>query len=160
MSGGAKAESATRREARPNSRGWGCCFVLAAVVGCGSGADGPELHSVSGVVTWNDAPLVDADVLFEPADPQSGVLPSQAFTDEQGRFVMSTHVGGGEYRPGLPPGEYRVAVTKLERPAGEATLLRPPANVLPPRYATGASSPLSATVAAGTENQFEFRIER
>jgi hypothetical protein len=130
------------------------------VAGCGSQPPGPELQPVSGQVLLDDAPVADATVLFQPEGPETAVLPAQAVTDAAGRFTMTTHVGGGTFRPGLPAGTYRVAVTKLERPPGEAALTRPPTNVLPAKYASPEASPWAVAVEAGQSHEFPLRLER
>lgn len=86
-------------------------LTCALALGC-SGAppgppDGPEALPrvpVTGVVTRGGKPLGQAVVTFLPATGPPGV----AETDADGRYALSCL-----NRPGIPPGEYKVAVSYL-----------------------------------------------
>jgi hypothetical protein len=104
--------------------------------------------------------VADAAVIFEPV----GSTPAASGqTDAAGRFRLTTF----DANDGAVPGEYKVAVQKVqviasERPAKAADdLQRPPPNekwLLPMKYANTATSGFTATVKAGGENQFKFEL--
>ena len=99
--------------------GLGFAWALASVVGCaptGEGAapvEGAD-HApvpVQGVVTLNGKPLGKAVVTFlPPSGPGVGV----GETDPEGKFQLSS---GG--RAGVPPGDYKVAISYLVSADGE-----------------------------------------
>jgi hypothetical protein len=126
----------------------------AALSGCGAPA-GPATVQVTGTVTYNGKPIDAANVIFYPSDANE--LVSQSATDPDGRFQLSSHVGGGKFKAGIVPGQYAVAITKLDV-AGISNTLAPPKNMLPKKYGSPKTSPLTADVAAGTENNFEFPL--
>jgi hypothetical protein len=107
-------------------------------------------------VTYQGEPIEGANVIFQPLESNQA-LASHSVTDHAGRFEMTTHVGGGEFEPGIVPGRYAVAVTKLDT-AAVATTLAPPKDMLPKKYGSATSSGLTAEVARGRENDFEFAL--
>jgi hypothetical protein len=134
-------------------------MCLVAVAGCGGTKGGPATIEVTGTVTLNGAPIDGASVLFSPDIGSSdGRLASQATTDTAGRFKLSTHIGGGKFKPGIVPGKYVVSVTKLDTAAAKNTFTAPK-NLLPPKYADAKTSLLSADVVAGQANDFQFALK-
>lgn len=92
--------------------------------GCGSST--PVLSTVpaSGVVTLDGAPAEHAVVSFLPIEGTAG-YGSSATTDAQGRYVMRTSVRkagltgqGATVVDGIPPGHYRVLVSRRLHPDG------------------------------------------
>jgi hypothetical protein len=133
----------------------GSWFV--AVCGCGGGS-GPETAEVVGIVTMNGTPVEGANVIFHPIDTTTNTLASQASTNAEGRFELSTHVGQGKYKRGVAPGEYAVAVSKLDTSAISKTYA-PPTNLLPKRFSNPETSGLKATVVADRVNEFTFLVD-
>jgi hypothetical protein len=131
---------------------------VAIQAGCGAADAGPETVEVTGSVSFQGAPVPGATVLFQPTDRSGAVKPSQATTDDEGRFAMSTYVGDSQYKAGLPPGGYRVAITKLDTSRVTSTLT-PPANTLPAKYASPESSGFEVQVSQGGENHFDIPLE-
>jgi hypothetical protein len=130
------------------------CPILLS--GCGGSASELNVVPARGIVTFDGQPVEGANVIFSPADGKQ-TLASQAVTDSEGRFEMSTHSGGGKFVPGIAPGRYAVAVTKLDT-AAVSTTLAPPKDLLPKKYGSPQTSGLSADVTAGSENDFEFML--
>src|SRR3982751_1444066 len=90
-------------------------LCLLAVTGCGHPTEGPARVEVTGTVTLNESPVEGANVLFSPdVGSDDNRLASQAVTDSQGRFKLSTHVGGGKFKSGIVPGKYVVTISKLD----------------------------------------------
>ncbi len=85
-------------------------FASISFSGCGS--NGPQLATVTGVVTFQGLPLA-AEVLFEPLDDkeQRQGRPSAATTDGEGHFNLSFTESDG----GAIVGLHRVSV-KVIRP--------------------------------------------
>jgi hypothetical protein len=134
-------------------------LCVIALVGCSGTKSGPATVEVTGIVTLNGASVDGASVLFTPEIGSSdGRLASQGMTDNEGRFKLSTHVGGGKFKSGIVPGNYLVAITKLDTAAAKNTF-SPPKNLLPPKYADPKSSQLKADVAAGQTNEFQFPLK-
>lgn len=126
--------------------------LLAMVAGC----DTPQepWGSVEGKVLLKNAPVANVTVLF--SNEQQGIsLYGQS--DEQGRFqIRSAKV------PGIPVGEYRVAIVPAITAADMATdtvihKQRPPEvkSPVPPRYRDLKTTDLVANVQTG-KNEFEF----
>lgn len=87
-----------------------CLPILA--VACAAGCFGPpvvkyEMVPVEGTVTFEDEPLVAADVMLDSADGPRGF----GTTDESGRFTVTTR----QFGPGLPAGTYRALITGSEK---------------------------------------------
>jgi hypothetical protein len=84
--------------------------VIAAVlcsVGCGGGKN-DNLVQVSGLLTWDDGttPIPQAQVDFLPDG--AGGLGASGFTDDAGKFDLTTKSSGD----GAVPGKYKVVVKK------------------------------------------------
>ena len=114
---------------------------------------GPETFPVSGVVTMQGQPVEGASVSFESVGGGAGSL--VAITDAQGKFMLQTYIGNDQPKDGLAPGEYRVAITKLEV---VSDMRRRPKDLLPKKFRDAKTSGLSATVAAGS-NEFNFSLD-
>lgn len=127
------------------------------LVGCGASTK-PGAATATGVVALDSKPVAGANVIFYPASAANPALACQAVTDEQGRFQMQTHVGAGKFEPGIAPGAYVVAITKLDT-AGITTTLGPPKSLLPRKYNDPKTSKLAAVVALDRENNFEFNLK-
>lgn len=116
---------------------------------------GPATFPVTGVVTRQGRPVEGATVSFEPVAGSENDLSSQAVTDAEGRFSLQTHVGNNQFQPGLKPGEYGVAITKLET---MTDMRRRPKNVLPRKFSSTETSGLVATV-VDEDNEFTFALD-
>ena len=132
-------------------------IIAAAVLGCDAGGGGPATAPATGVVTLDGQGVAGATVFFEPADPASGLKTSVGDTDDAGRFTMQTHVEGNTYKTGVVPGQYLVAVEKLE--VNRELPSAPPKDLLPPQYKDAKSSGLTAEVKPDQPNEFEFQLE-
>jgi len=142
-------------------------LLLVVGVGCSAGkpaSNRPQTHPAKGRVTMGGQPLGGATVTFRPDGAGSGC---SGITDESGNFKLSTFTAGD----GAVPGKYRVTVTKVD--AGPASVdvnspgyappaanAPPPKSLLPDTYADPAKSGLTAEVAGGKANVFEFDIKR
>jgi hypothetical protein len=87
------------------------CLILcpAALAGCGGGKGLPDLHPVGGVVTRSGRPV--------PAHVQLAFVPDAeidititGFTDDQGRFTLTSNGPDGVKKTGIPEGNYTVKV--------------------------------------------------
>jgi len=130
-----------------------CAFFSS---GCGNTPEGPNTVPVSGTVTYQGQPLDGANVVFYPTDG-STTLASQAVTDASGRFELTTHIGVGKFKPGIVPGKYAVAITKLDT-AGISSTLTAPKDLLPKKYGDPKTSGLAAEVDAQQENDVTFAL--
>lgn len=130
------------------------CFVLS---GCGA-KGGPETFPVTGSIEMDGQPVAAALVVFNPSssDASKKVVASQAETDDDGNFIMKTHIGGEDYKQGMQPGDYVVTVTKMEV---VQDMRRQPKHLLPKKYRFAKSTDLKASVNSDGENHFEFVLE-
>jgi hypothetical protein len=122
----------------------GSVILLALLAsGCGSG---PEL-AVHGVVTLDGVPLDGAAVTFYPEEKAGGTGGS-ARTGTDGKFVLV----GPKRQAGLPPGKYKVTVSKLkggpvtDEPVLAAVTEAEAKNDLPAIYSNPAETILSFSV--------------
>lgn len=135
----------------------GC--VVAALTGCSKNnfAD-PDTVKVTGSVTYEGRPVDGADVLFVPKGGKGQRVSSEAKTDAGGHFEMTTSTGGANFKPGLVPGKYVVAISKLD-PSAVRDVTKPPKSLLPQSYADARKSKLSADVKEGQDNDFSFALK-
>ena len=114
----------------------------------------------AGRVVWKSAPDGDAAMGANTSSPCVAAGPAQAcqtVTGDDGRFTVKTHVAAGEYKSGMVPGEYRVAVSKLDT-ANVESPFTPPKNTLPEKYAAPQTSGFTVTVSADNENDFTLPL--
>lgn len=136
-------------------------IAIVCVAGCGGAASGPTTVPVTGEVTLDGSPVPTADVAFTPSGDSTDATSALAVTDTTGRFeVVSQFDGGRTSKPGMQPGKYTVAVSQLEQVPLEATLRRAPKNMLPEKYANGASSGLAVEVVANQDNHFVLKLTK
>ena len=130
----------------------------------------------SGVVTHNGTPVDGAKVVFHSTVEVDG-KPQQSYgaqTDSSGKYVIAT---SGRDLPGIPPGLYKVTVSKYEgkgmtpgegMDAGQidaalsdmgGSVKGGPVNLLPREYATPGSSKLSATLEPGKNQNVNFDLK-
>ena len=90
---------------------WGCTIALMlAVTGCG-GPAGPPLGTVTGTITLDDAPLVDAEVIFNPVtESGEGGRGSSARTDSNGYYSLDYTYE----KKGAVLGEHQVVIYSAE----------------------------------------------
>lgn len=138
------------------------CVVLAAVAGC-SGRDSslPQLVPVEGIVTLDDAPLSSAMITFFPVGETRG-RGAVGYTNDQGHYKLEAPDG----RPGVPVGEYRVTIIKLEMPDGSdfpansdvAPMDSPARQILDDQYSDDRHTILAETVPeGGAKINFELK---
>jgi hypothetical protein len=114
-------------------------FVALVTVVSGCDSPGPRLALVSGNLTQNGQPIVEAKIVLHPVEPQPAQLPlPMAITDESGRFAMTTLASND----GALPGKYKVTVElRAPRKSGEETI-RDGRHLLPQRYSNPATCDL------------------
>ncbi len=121
--------------------------ALLAAAGCGKN-DGPDLYTVSGVVTYDGSPVPDGRIVFRKVD--------------EGNRAYSAAISNGEYKLDCEAGKVAVEVTasklvpgKVDRSNGTPE----PVGVMyiPKRY--NAASTLTADVAPSKDNQIPFTLK-
>lgn len=144
-----------------------CSVCLIAMIGCGSGSDGPSLVTAGGTVFYKDAPVSGAVVTFEVEKSPIAV----GTTNADGKFTITT---GG--RPGAPLGAAKVGITKAGAAQQDMTSMKPEdmramqmkgggstpiaKPEIPLKYGDPGKSGLTATLDAdGSKNVFEFRLQ-
>lgn len=151
------------------------CCVAVAVAMPGCGGESISTVPVAGVVTYNDSPVEGADVVFHPKSEGGKVASGK--TDSQGKFALTTYVSSDQQAQGAMPGEYAIAVSKVEvsgsevspeqmmsqmQDMGKAPRVTPSmvqtSSLLPERYATPAKSPLSETVPDGGAQDLKLEL--
>ncbi|MDA0284682.1 MAG: carboxypeptidase regulatory-like domain-containing protein [Planctomycetota bacterium] len=101
--------------------------LLMFVIGCGA-PDGPELGTVSGVITLDDKPLQMATIEFSPVAP--GGSSSSGRTDATGRYELMYLAG----KPGAITGQYVVRITTWRQEHVPGAAPRVIAELVPPIY--------------------------
>jgi hypothetical protein len=121
------------------------CLVIACLSGCSEHPNEPR-HPVQGQVFFAGQPLAEAMVVFHPQDATESKLPKPvAYTDNEGKFKLTTLTTAD----GAVAGKYVITIEqRAMRIVGDEPVRDGP-NLLPPRYARVAESPLSYTVTAG-----------
>ncbi len=132
---------------------FGFIVLSLLMVGCGSGTVIP----VNGIVTWDKDPLAGAAVTFYP-DGKGSVTGGTARTGTDGKFVIL----GAKGENGLPPGTYKVTVSKLKGEATDAPVLAAPSETelrkdLPAIYSDPARTQLSFSV-TGDGKPIEIKL--
>ena len=135
--------------------GWGCSGNV-------SDPQWPDPVECQGTVTWNGKPLPDAAVLFIPDERTQG-RGGSALTDSDGFYTVNSRGKGGDIIPGIVPGKYKVAFSRMINPDG--TVWTPdednssgPATVgaregLPVKYSDPGRSKLIVTINEGGPTQ-------
>ena len=130
---------------------------------CPTNTHQPKLAevAVSGRVTCNGQPLVNATVSFVPTGATRG---ERRFgtTDQDGRYSLRLKGAAG-----VPAGQYRVVISKLVMPNGSdapgdpdvAPIASQARETLPPHYSSEQHSMLLATVGEGG-GSFDFVVQR
>ena len=150
----------------------GLFFFLAVAVilesaGCsGGGPVIPQTASVKGKVLYQDKPLAQAQVGFVSKLDNKSVRPAGGTTNAAGEFTLTTYIDPEHEVSGATPGEYVVTVIKNEIMDNEKMMEEFKTNpamtfkkLVPEKYIDAKTSPLTATVKAGTDNSFEFKLE-
>jgi hypothetical protein len=115
--------------------------------GC-SKSDRPRVAPVSGTVTYHDQPVEGAQVMFMPTQGR----PATGKTNAEGRFTLSTF-GSGD---GAILGHHAVTIAKRV-PLNDKPYA-PERSEVPERYASGATSGLTADVSGNAANDFPFAL--
>jgi hypothetical protein len=124
--------------------------IVVGLAGCTKPLD-PSLAPVSGTVTIGSEPLAGAKVTFIPKDGTTG-FGGVGTTDSSGRYKLA---GSRDNEAGIPPGEYRVVISKRlnpdgsEPPPGEQPMMSAAKESLPDAYSSMSMTTLTATVPAG-----------
>jgi hypothetical protein len=131
----------------------GYCLLL-AILTAGCNQSGIDLAPVSGVVTFEGKPVVDAGVRFVPTESSKGP-PASGATDEEGRFTLMT-----ANQEGAVVGEHRVAIAKTDVvaiPQRHGLPLYKITERLPKKYSNYTTSDIAVTV-KDDDNMFTFDL--
>jgi hypothetical protein len=136
-----------------------CAVLMTAVWTLGCSGGGPALP-VNGIVTIDDKPLDGATVTFYGETGAGGF----ARTGTDGKFVIT----GMKGQDGLPPGSYKVTVSKMNAADGSEIDPSDPAvgavtevdvkNDLPPVYSDPSQTILKYSV-TGDGKPIEIKLE-
>jgi hypothetical protein len=151
-----------------------CLLALVAAAGCSGG----QFATVSGTITHNGVPVDGARVEFHGTTETEGGKKDifVTSTDSSGNYVIA----GVAKNPGIPPGMYKVVVTKYNVPGGvvqpqegidvgqiEAMISDSggkgagkgiPVNLLPKEYSTVGTTKLSVTLEQGKNEGKDFNL--
>lgn len=146
--------------------------LLISATGCSGSANEPEILSklvpVTGTISYDGAPLAGVLVTYFPAEGAAGAETAFGFTDESGKYTLSSPVAGRsqEETQGAVPANYRVYITKLVMPDGspvEGEITDAEAEemgakqLLPAKYSSPTATKLTATVnPSPTTNDFDL----
>jgi hypothetical protein len=131
-------------------------YSIVAATGCNSRNAGPVTYPAAGTVTYQGKPIAGATITFHAH--KNGVT-AMALTDDAGNFEVRTlYNSGHQEKPGMAEGEYQVTVSKLDLESIKSTF-SPPKDLLPKKYTSPTSSPLTATVSTSGENRYSFSLQ-
>lgn len=123
-------------------------FVVLTSLGCGGKSDGPELHSVTGTVTFDGAPVEEGRILFRPVS---------------GASAHAGNIKDGKYEIEAVAGEMKVEITASRIIPGKFDTSNPddePAPVgemyIPEKY--NSKTELTATVNSDGDNTIPFEL--
>lgn len=148
-------------------------LAMPFLVGCGGGADRPDLYKVTGTVTLKGAPVEGATVTFAST---SATRSASGETDASGKFSLQTF----DTNDGAIAGEHVVTIVKVASAGqgeamteanakemmaknmgmvkdGKAAEIKPEL-VLPAKYADAKTSGEKRTVSATDTNDFKFDL--
>ncbi len=139
--------------------------LCAIVCGCSKGpkkpSDLPKLNPTTVTVTYDDGSPVDgATVAFLSSQTGGRTWNLTGVTDASGKLTLMTD---GNWA-GAPAGDYRVIVTKevsemeASGEVGASETLKGITRYVDQKYNNPNTSGLTATVADGKENTFEFKV--
>jgi hypothetical protein len=132
-----------------------------AACGCAPTTTGPDTFPTTGIVTLDGTPVAGADLSFYPSSGSSRIGGGYAVTNDDGSYEAAIFVEGGKStKLGLPAGEYNVEVVKLEHVDGDASLSKPPHNILPVQYGSVKTSALKATVQPKSTNRNDYHLQK
>ncbi|MDR3198865.1 MAG: carboxypeptidase-like regulatory domain-containing protein [Planctomycetaceae bacterium] len=138
-------------------------FLLLTAIGCGKSVLKTEI--VMGKVTFNGAPLANANIKFFPVS-SGEAQPSYAITNEAGEYKLQTLYGAPN--AGTTPGDYIVTITKAEMvPTGRkmkdsegiVSEEKKPKLIIPKNYTEIEKSPFKVTVVTHKKNIFDFELK-
>jgi hypothetical protein len=133
---------------------------LLAVVGCTSPTGDDGLFPVSGTIKLDGTPTANVSVVFIPQGNTAGHGGS-GVTDASGQYQLMSPQG----KKGLPPGEYKVAVSRRLNPDGsppapnEMPIESQARETLPLKYSDKEKTELVARLTADDKKTFDFDLK-
>ncbi len=128
-----------------------CLLVaVASLSGCDSG---PKLVPVTGTVTIDGKPLDGANIAFAPEPGNEYPAQGTDVTSAEGNYKLSTNG-----RAGLPPGKYKVAISKLAAKPGVVLPENFKADPMMAKMAGMTRETLPASVSGVGESQFDREV--
>ena len=149
------------------ARKWFVALIGFMVPGIMTGCSGNKgsYATVSGVVTQNGTPFEGAKVTFISTVEFEGKRAAySAMTDSSGKYLIAT-VGK---EPGIPPGMYKVTITKLEATgkslpkdfdAGQVAASGTGRNLVSQEYENENTTKLSVTLEPGKNENKDFDVK-
>jgi hypothetical protein len=127
-------------------------LLTVATTGCGRRSDLPKTAPVSGVLTYKQASVENAQITFHPElEGNSG----RGVTDAKGRFILSTY----EMKDGAVLGKHQVTVSVMvDRASPMPTRAREALSPIPIKYANKNTSTLEIEV-LDKRNKVELQLE-
>ena len=123
-------------------------------VACGGCSDETtvELAPVSGRVTFDSRPLVNATVTFMPESTGELAPTSSGTTDSEGRYTLEAPLGSGAM-----PGRHKVMISKYSSSGtGDSDAGGEPPNEIPSKY--NVNTELSIEVPASGRDDADFTL--
>jgi hypothetical protein len=139
-----------------------CSLFIVLLSGCG-GVSGPNVQYVEGTVTFKDAPLTKATVVFVPKISETESRSAVGITDENGKFTLTVQPHGPAGK-GTIAGEYSVLITrKKDTPSrfeksdmGDIPVYE---SLIPKEYGSKLHTTLNAVVEKKAKNEFSFALK-
>ncbi len=117
------------------------CVLPSLLSGCGK----PEFETVTGTVTFDDQPVPEGDIIFQPADPKYG--------PDAGKII------DGKFTLQVRPGNRKVIIRATRLVPGKVGPMGEDAHedYIPEQY--NEKTTLTADVNSGAKNEFTFALK-
>jgi hypothetical protein len=139
---------------------WVCLFAGVLAVGCGGSGGGEATVPVVGNIKVDGEPAPNAVIRLIPQGTTGGQGGGGA-TDSTGRYEVSTPQG----KKGLPPGQYKVTVSRRLNPDGSPPDPNTPPieskaiETLPAKYSDLTKTELSLNISPDDKRSFDFDLK-
>lgn len=134
---------------------------LGFLAACSSkNSDDPTTYPVTGLVTLEGRPVEEALVVFRPKTIGKATI-VQATTDDEGTFDAYIFLDQGKRtKRGMMPADYQIEVTQMVNAPGQTSIVTPPKNLLPQKYASVQTSGLATTVSVTGKNELFLELSK
>jgi hypothetical protein len=132
--------------------------VIMSSLGCGSSIKAPDLHPVSGTVTFQGIPVPGAKLVFIPANEnpaKPSIERSAGETDAEGSYELTW---GVDEAAGSPAGKFKVIIFAFQDVDSSYDSETKPPSLIPEKYNSPVLSGLTADIKEDADNVINFEL--